>query len=587
MQEKCIDSLYDELLEMVFLMLPKWDRLNCKLVCHKWNNLLMTRAIFASDRHLYLSNCVINVEQPPASVIMRAPYPYQMLTIGENCEEDKPDQTNNWTKTASTFWKFLGQSTTHVSIETQITNVSPNVSFTSIAKAMPLVKSYKFTHESLTCFRPILRFMGHLRLFENVEEIICQPVHFNYCSYADIESLTQNMPKLKRIDAEPFGCQNQPLIPLHPMLNSIKFAPLYQFVEAFNGESVTENMSDFIKESHPTLKKLHYKAERPNYTFLATALKKNPNIKEVHLDCMEIPIFVCPEMTVLKLRIIQRHMKFEQLNFFQNLRSLELDIEYEGCSFSHVPLFLQKLETLKIKWTNCTCNKCYVALTSSFPNLKRLEFQVRNCKIPPMYIKKIIRNWPLLEHIKVKNYLPPMVHQKLSEVVRNLHVKRPYLRHFDLGYPVATTSDIIALHNVAPNIHTLNITYDSRKSSLNHVITAILPRFKNVTNLHIYSIYGNLYFETSTLNHILFHGHRLRALTLPDINDVIRKTILDYLFENLPQLNSFSSFTPQPICAASNMYMTRQDHFHTINCVLQLSHQMHHQRHPRYRDYWI
>lgn len=538
----------------------------------------MTRAIFRRDRHLYLSNCVINVSQPPASVIMRAKYPYQILTIDQNCEED-------WCAFGSrSFWEFLGKSITHVRIESDT-----NISFASIAMAMPLVKSYKLTHESLTCFYGILtvkdKFLGHARLFENLEEIICKPSHFSVCSFADIEFLRQSMPKLRQIDAEPFGYHNQPLMSMHPTLNSIKFAPLYQYVGVFNGsQSVTENMNDFLKQQHPAVMKLHYKADRPNYTFLATALKNNPNIREVHLECMEIPIFPCPQMTVLKLKIVQRHLKFEQLNYLRNLRSFELECEYEGCSFSHVPLRLPKLETLKIKWTNCTCNECYVNLTGSFPNLKRLEFQVFFCTIPSIYIQNFILTWPLLEYAQVKNFLPPMTHQKLSGIVQNVksNIYRPYLRHLDLQYPEATSSDIIALHNICPNLHTLKLTYDSQRTFLSHIVASILPRFKNLSNLHIHSTNGDHYLETTTLDHILRHGSKLRALTLPDIDGLSRQTILNNLFKHLPQLNSFSSYTPQPICAASNSYTTRQMHLQQINCVLQLSRLMHHRRQGRY-----
>lgn len=70
-----IECLYfEDVMEEIFDYLSKEDRFNSMLVNKKWYQIITNCPKFANDRHLYLRDCVIHSNRPPASIIMNSSY---------------------------------------------------------------------------------------------------------------------------------------------------------------------------------------------------------------------------------------------------------------------------------------------------------------------------------------------------------------------------------------------------------------------------------------------------------------------------------------------------------------------------------
>lgn len=80
--EPIITLLPPELMIHIFKYLPHSDRINCKLVCKVWQEILMTDHSFRSNRMLKLNNCVLHPKLQPLSIFKNAVFQYDNLSIG-------------------------------------------------------------------------------------------------------------------------------------------------------------------------------------------------------------------------------------------------------------------------------------------------------------------------------------------------------------------------------------------------------------------------------------------------------------------------------------------------------------------------
>lgn len=90
-----------EILTMIFIKCDFQTRRLCKLVCHRWLNVLMTS--HELDRHLVLDNCTFDATLPPVNIFQNAIYPYKSCELIFKLNGNVLDN-----KISDSFWTNIG-----------------------------------------------------------------------------------------------------------------------------------------------------------------------------------------------------------------------------------------------------------------------------------------------------------------------------------------------------------------------------------------------------------------------------------------------------------------------------------------------
>uniref|UniRef100_A0A336K245 CSON008460 protein n=1 Tax=Culicoides sonorensis TaxID=179676 RepID=A0A336K245_CULSO len=527
-----IHDLCDELLEQIFESLFFLERINCKSVCKRWLHLLMTSTKFQKDRHLYLKNCFIESNRPPMSVILNSKYTYEIVTIVNNNRE----MFYNKFKDLKDFWKFLGQSLVELNVE------DIDYSCFELLTEMDNLKKVKYRNFS--------SLINNLEIMERKGKKLNQ-IRVLQLGKIDLKILGDNieiirkiMPSLQEITSELIFFNEQGT--LH------QYSPLFMSLNLFIADihGINEILKqDMLEYTGPNIKLLDFHATE-DLNLLKRALETHPKISEIHLACKIVPGGNFTKITKLIISL-NKFECLEQLTDLVNLKSMELECKYKGCSFGHSALHLPSLKSLVIKWRECKCQECFHSLTDSFRNLKQLELCHHQGNIDQWVIQLMLRNWKLLEKLKLAS-MP--CDYTLADALPYTESPRPYLKHFHLGSAIQLNVDsFLKLLCICPELRSLSFVFEGIDVKLTQILQIILPQFKKLNFLHIYSNPNSTLLSTidhqdfiSSIQHITEHGKSLRALTLPTVQDINEDSILD-LFEHLEQINQFECINIEQI----------------------------------------
>ncbi|XP_063700788.1 uncharacterized protein LOC134831075 [Culicoides brevitarsis] len=360
----------------------------------------------------------------------------------------------------------------------------------------------------------------------------------------NINVIRKILPGLKEMSAELIFFNEQGTLQQY----SSFFMNLNLFMADING--INEVLKrDMLDHTGTDIKILDFHATQ-DLNLLKTALDIHPKIAEVHLACKLVPAPTFTKITKLLLSL-NHFTNLDGLTELVNLKVLELDCKYQGCSFGHAALKLDALESLIVRWKECNCQDCFFALANSFGNLKKLELSHHQGDIDQWIVQQFFRNWKFLEKMKIATRPCSFT---LADALPLTESARPHLRHFHLGAAIQLTVDSFCkLLCLCPELHTLSFVFEAIDVNLLQILQIILPQFRNLTFLHIYSNPNSTLLSTvahddclAAIQHITEHGKSLRALTLPTVFDINEDSILD-LFEHLEQLNQFECLNIEKI----------------------------------------
>lgn len=518
---------------MIFKHLPLHYRLKCKQVCQRWYILLMTRAIFHQDRHIYFSDCFIEPNRPPMSVFMNAKLPYQILSV-KNTLHSPPIQ--DFTKETIEFWRHLGQTVTEVHFEGdvdyehefetyKILFEMPNVQLLSDKKCLndllfelsitrnereyeharflqlENLKTIKATHcqvyRKCMLFTEQNKYLNKLRLqspkeFPNTSEIVDTVMVVYNPSIYSLNDLKKILSTLRNLT-----------------VNTLKFQTVPILKSLFALENIP---AKGIKLSYPV-------RVSPGFDLMKSVLEKHGNIKEVSLQCQVIRV---PAITQITTLIFTEHKQgadepIRSLKFLDalvNLHSLKLQTTDESCLFGHEAIDLPKMKKFSMKAMNCF--ECLTALANSFLNMSEFDGTIEVLDCLPI-LKKMFKNWRYLKVMKINsaNSL-----DNLRKSVENLEEPRLYLRTLKITTSLGSynsAEDFQQLSKAFSHLNTLSISIDAQ-TVLASLIQGIIPAFKELTTLEITSKESKsslgIHASNAVLEYLEGHGHSLRVSSL-------------------------------------------------------------------------
>lgn len=511
-------------MEQIFSSLSHLERLTCKRVCQRWFRLLMTSSKFHINRHLYLKHCFIESNRPPMSVIMSAKFPYEIVSV-----MNRNEIIYNKFKDLKMFWQFLGMTLTELIVE------DLDYSCFELLTEMENLQKLKY--------RNFLSLIGNLEIMTQTGKKLTQIRILNF-GKIDLKVLGENiqvirhvMPNIEEMTAELLFVNEEGTLDQYLSF----FMSLNLFLADIPGINVVLK-KDVLKYQDTNINVIDFHAFH-DFNLLKNALEIHPKIREVHLACKIVPGECFSKITKLLLSL-NKFTCLDQLSNLSNLKSLELDCKYQGCSFGHNSLkTLEKLENVIVRWKECKCQDCFLALANSFPNVKNFEISHHQGDIDQWIIQLFFRNWKFLEKLKIAS-MPASY--TLADALPFTETARPHLRHFHLGSAIQLTVDSFCkLLCICPELHTLSLVFERVDLTLLQMLQIIIPQFRNLNFLHIYSNPNSTVLSTvdhddclASIQHITEHGKSLRALTLPTVQDLNEDSILD-LFEHLEQMNQF------------------------------------------------
>lgn len=458
------------------------------------------------------------------SLILNAKFSYEIVSVVNNNRE----MFYNKFKDLKVFWQYLGLTLVELTVD------ELDYSCFELLTEMSSLKTLKY--------RNFLSLVRNLEIMIQTGKSLRQikTLRFGKIDLKvlgdNIEVIRKIMPGLREMSAELIFFNEEGTLQQY----SSFFMNLNLFMADIHG--INEVLKkDVLEYTGPDIKVLDFHATQ-DLNLLKTALDIHPKISEVHLACKIVPQGHFTKITKLLLSLNQ-FTCLDQLDDLVNLKSLELDCKYQGCSFGHNPIKLNALESLVVRWKECKCQDCFHTLANSFPNLKRLEISHHQGDIDQWIIQLFFRNWKLLEKLKIASMPCTFT---LADALPYTESARSHLRHFHLGSAIQLTVDSFCkLLCLCPELHTLSFVFEGVDVTLHQILQIILPQFRNLNFLHIYSNPNSTLLSVvehddclKSIQHITEYGKSLRALTLPTVQDINEDSILD-LFEHLEQINQF------------------------------------------------
>lgn len=520
---------------MIFKNLPLHYRLKCKQVCKRWYELLMKRKIFREDRHIHLTDCLIEPGRPPMSVFMDAKLPYDILTL--KIRELDKDVAENFVNSIL-FWRHLGQTVTEIHFNILSCSLRRHYgNLYEILFEMPEIK--------------ILVITGFLDLFvRKLEEVQEQTPDRQYLTKLEtikadacrVDCLKENMAALKRVTPEHteiiidflYFDENIALTEILSMMRTIK-ANCFK-LEFDNVRTDAPVLQALLESENLPFNriKLDYTRTKayPSVTPLEEFLSKHQKVNELRMDA-NFDIIPLPDpfiqMTELTLwgRSRNRSVLMESLEPLIHLETLIIRSTDIDCLDRHKTIDLPKLR--KFSLMSIKCSECLTALAKSFPNLE--EFR---CIMEiPDYLRVLglmLRNWRSLKLLKADCEKNSDRTVKTVENFENLvkKLKKPQLSLQTLDIPASqglkyTGDDFIKMSKFFPNLNSLGINVNKDMGDVEDIVKGILPAFTELTSLCITEVeyqFGRKSFASSSLSksksdailkYVLRHGHSLRV----------------------------------------------------------------------------
>lgn len=388
--------LHFQLLETIFQKLPLHDRLICKEVCERWYSLLMKRAIFRNDRHIYLKDCQIRPNRAPMSVFMDAKYPYEILTIQCNVKYDCLNSLHH-------FGQILGSSVKEIVFAFFYHD---SRELCSILYDMPLVKSITFdrfrVYQATSVFallhrqRPTFVLSG-LETLSIINQVDKAPLEMD----TNLNEIKQFIRKGAQIIVGYLNLRGYHTV--ENMLLIMEDSKILDVSIAVSNRSDAE-MKVLLDTKNLNCNRINfmYSSQEWPYSYLEAFLNKHQHLNGISLTCGYLPPNISfPKITELHLELEQPLASLKPLDTLVNLHTLGIWQKTGDCGFGddHEPITLKKLKRLEAD-TMWTCDKCLEALANSFANLKS-AIMITAHPMQSKEIQMIFNNWRYLEFVHI------------------------------------------------------------------------------------------------------------------------------------------------------------------------------------------
>lgn len=503
---------------MIFLYLDRTTRLRCKQVSKQWLGLFMTRAVFSSDRHLFLTNCLIQMDRIPASTFMKSRFGYDRITI-DNCALAYKKFVE-----VRMFWRHLGKSVQEISF------FELNYRSLIIMKEMPKVRVIEC--RSRWCLK-----VNQLSkdVFQQIEILKFQETNLEILIHS-LKFLKRFMPKLQEI---------------HPgMITSIDGNILRQLPAIVKDMKIVFKSNQKLVMSdndlqNASIDSLIYHTQ-DDFQLLNQVVRAGPNIREIKLWSTVVPTTPFQQITDLtfELKNAKAINSLKSIESIPNLKSLFMICKYDGCCFAHELVQPLKVENFKIFAQQCRCSACFSFINNSFPNLKNVHCDFRNCELKLLTFQAHIHNtMSMMETAGTQFISKDNFQLLLTTMQQRPHMETANLRYFCL----VTPEDVAQMYRISPNLLGLKMSFDMNETTLDALIFSILPRYGSLVHLHLYTEENDKRVcrrqGLAAVEHIAKHGGLLKDLYLPYFKDLADEYVMEILFNSLEQLNKFRNVT--------------------------------------------
>ncbi|XP_063700761.1 uncharacterized protein LOC134831053 [Culicoides brevitarsis] len=513
------DFLFDELLIKIFHYLSYEERLACRIVCQRWLQLLLTDFQFRNDRQLFLSNCFIHPDYPPASVLLKSEFSYETLTISKSALKWLCYKSD-----AAPFFKFLGQSV----VKIQVTDFGVDKDTFKIFKEFPLIKSLTMTEG--TSFK-----VNDLpdEAFPSLEHLEVRKLT-NICNILDLLHVAPHLKSLNFRESDNWEDKSHESIvkkfkEAHPHL-------IQSYVGASTRSGEQSNVSEELLKSQNIRRVIYYHCQ--NESFLEN-INQIPSIKEIFLTCMDFPQVTMTNLTVLKL-ICRTLPDFGPMEPLIYLETFTLEVVHDcSCCFRHQPLNLERLTSFELTINNKNdCNDCFVAISESFPNLRKFHLSTMTLRSS---LLRLSFTWSHLKKLLIRS---PTVFCGIpvANELTNLAVCHK-LTHLSLGNNVIIDKNAIKhLCRVCPKLVWLKFHVESTSPSIVTIMEEVLISLPKLAVLLIHpsevSFFNVTEEEASLiLGIIIKYGKNLRDLIIPTHYKTNHNHAMKLLFEKMPYLS--------------------------------------------------
>lgn len=503
---------------MIFKHLPLYNRLKCKEVCQRWYELLMTRAIFRQDRHIYMNKCLIEPNRPPLSVFMNAKFSYDILTL-DNGNIYHP-LVNHLDRTLD-FWSHLGHSIREIHIANNIRPALYKIFF-EMPQLEVLVfrNSFEEATEGLFLVHDEVQnrpFLPSLKRFVAKEAII----EISKKLSKPIETLRSMIPKSAEIVIERINVYgNDVLEEILSTIQTIQVNAMMIIVRDHQHSTIKQLLSCERLPLH-YMKFVYSSEEESNLDFLNVFLTKHANIRNAKIDFKYVPI-PYPFNQLTKLTIAEQGIEplrsFKVFEPLINLESIRISFRDKYCVFGHETVNLPKLQKLSMLEANPSCMDCITAMVKSFPSLIKFSGLFNILEFVPM-VESMFKNWRYLKEMRVYSEIGI---ENLGKAFENFEdEQRLDFRLLEIctkGPTRHTGDDFLKMSKVLPHLNTLNIDLDETVTNLEDVVKGIVSEFKELISLVISGRRSWIPIKSdisrSTLDHIEKYGSSLRVRIL-------------------------------------------------------------------------
>lgn len=497
------------------MYLPLHDRLKCKEVCERWYEILMERAKFRGDRHIYLRKCMIKANQPPMSVFMQAKYLYDILSIQTGVKFDNLDDLIQ-------FGRYLGLKVTEVVLNRFH---HKNCKVYMIVGEMPLVKSLTLKNMKVN------KVTAALELIHSQEPTF--RLHF-------LEKLTirnkvlvqsEQMPSFAKAVKDFFRNKAEIIInrvnlkqgiAVDKLLPIMKLAKIHEL--SIDASERTNAEMEMLFEADnlyfECLQFIYYsQSEQSPYPYLQAFLDKNKHLKDITLSCCySPPTMAFPKITKLHLELTGSRKSLKPLDLLVNLQSLSITSGIpQECGIIHEPVNLLNLQTFSayVPWF---CEECLETLYKSFKNIKDTTISTRH-QLTSNKLKRFIKNWSLLEDMH-------FVVDKFDLQEEDFDFRRERLRMLSIFSNSDLSISALAIKELSktfPNLRTLTFNVISNFEfipSLEDVVQAFVPAFSKLFVLQFWSDFHENpptidKFEIGVIvKHLVKHGYPLEVIKI-------------------------------------------------------------------------
>ncbi|XP_063708229.1 uncharacterized protein LOC134836888 [Culicoides brevitarsis] len=437
-----IDDLSNELLEMIFSLLSRHDRILCKLVCTRWYLILMESPLFRKDRHIYFNDCILDTQTEPISILMAAQKHYEIFTFG-TIHKNYYERPLDWMTTP-----HILQNVKEINLVTKNFDLIPP----RLLIECPLLESLNFYDENEDAQSPAepfppkylsLDFMP-LMLFGKcfTDKFFFQASRF-LVSFEQVflDCVLQNikMVNIKSSSNEPrdftkrFLLQLKKMIPEQAVINIHFDNLLFDDNRYLSKDFGLKTWIDLFSTTQTKFTLNHFKvnfggmSKEAIEAFCALDVTyKNFNLEfkesdeydydeidkfldELKAEQISLKLSALPQIPVLRnfhritkicLRQTEDVASLKWLEQMKNLKELILVHRTLGhsCTFGHAAIKLENVEKLEIDspiLSSRRCQECFNALKQSFQNVKELKIVAESAVLLE------ISCWKKLETVKI------------------------------------------------------------------------------------------------------------------------------------------------------------------------------------------